>query len=185
MEDREIVNLFWQRSEEAVVQTQEKYERYCSEISWHVLRSREDVRECVNDTWMQTWNSIPVNRPESLKAYVGRIVRNLSLNRQKHEQRKKRGGGQISAVYEELAEMIGQEDTVAAHVEKQAFLEFLTAFLGKLGRKERDFFVLRFWYLHSPREIAAQFGMREKEVYNCLYRIRQQFRKAWEEENRQ
>lgn len=182
MRDTQIVELFWDRQESAIEETQLRYEGYCTDIAWHILKNRQDVQECVNDTWLQTWNSIPDNRPLSLKAYVGRITRNLSLNRLRYETRKKRGGSEVQLAYEELAEMLGQEDTVARNLEKQTFLAFLNQFLGALAPRDRQIFVLRFWYFDSPKEIAKRFGAEEKAIYNCLYRLRQRFLEAWKQE---
>ena len=179
MRDQEIVGLYWARSESAIEQTRERYEGYCSEISWRILENREDVQECLNDTWFQTWNSIPNNRPLSLKSYVGRIARNLSLNRFKRETRKKRGGNETAAVYEELAQFIGHEDTVAKNLEKREFLDFLTGYLNGVSKRDREIFVLRFWYLKTPKEIAQTFGVADKEIYNRLYLLRKGFQEAW------
>lgn len=183
MRDTEIVDLYWERNESAIDQTRMRYEGYCDEISWRILENREDVQECLNDTWLQTWNSIPSNRPLSLKSYVGRITRNLSLNRFKKETRKKRGGNETEAVYEELAEFLGQEDTVARNLEKRQFLDFLTDYLNSVSKRDREIFVLRFWYLETPKEIANTFGVSEKEIYNRLYLLRRRFQEKWKKED--
>lgn len=109
MEDSEIIGLFFSRSEEAVARTAEKYGTYCRSIARNILASREDTEECLNDTWLAAWDSIPPQRPDRLSVYLGRITRNLALNRLKSQTAQKRGGGQAEAVLEELRDCIGAD----------------------------------------------------------------------------
>ena len=104
MRDEDIVELYWQRNEQAITETSSKYEKYCYTISYNILGNVEDCHECVNDTWLSTWNSIPPNRPYSLKMYVAKIVRNLSFNRYESMTAKKRNNGQMPLVLDELQE---------------------------------------------------------------------------------
>jgi len=107
MEDDEIIKLYWERDEKAITETSKKYGAYCNSIAKNILKDLEDVKECVNDTYFQTWNSIPPHRPTPLSTYLGKITRNLSFNRYKKNKTKKRGRSQITLVLDELSEMIG------------------------------------------------------------------------------
>lgn len=181
MNDHEIVNMLWQRDENAISEMQDSYGSFCYDISYRIVKSREDAEECLNDTWFQTWKSIPIERPDSLKAYVAKIIRNLSLNRIIFNNRWKRGRGAVPAVYEELEEMIGEDDPIAKMINEQAFAELVNGFLRTLERRERNIFVLRFWFFCAPKEIAERYGMKEKVVYNLLYRLRMRFQEYWKQ----
>ena len=93
MEDNAIVDLYWSRSEEAIVQTEKAYGPYCRQVAWNILRSAQDAEECVNDTWLRAWNAMPTHRPASLRAFLGKVTRNLSLDRWEKAHAEKRGGG--------------------------------------------------------------------------------------------
>ena len=176
---QDIVELLWQRREEAISRMQSEYERYCYSISWQIVKNREDVHECLNDTWLQTWNSIPRNRPQSLRAYVAKSIRNLSLSRIVHEHAWKRGRGEVQVVYDELEEMLGGEDPIQHMIDEQVFAAVVNEFLDGLNPLERGIFVLRFWYFCKPAQIAEKYRIREQTVYNMLYRLRKEFREHW------
>ena len=103
MEDGSIVQLYWDRDEQAIPATAEKYGNYCASVAKNILDRREDAEECVNDTYMSAWNAMPPHRPQILSAFLGKLTRNLSLNRYKQNTAGKRGGGQAMAVLDELA----------------------------------------------------------------------------------
>ena len=109
MEDVEIINLLWQREEMGLLELERKYRAYCNAIAMNILQSAEDAEECVSDTWMKIWNSIPPNRPESLKLYAARIMRNLAFNRYRDARAERRGGGQPCAPLKELSECISEQ----------------------------------------------------------------------------
>ena len=180
MTDIEIVRLLWIRDELAIEHLEENYGRYCRQISWEIVQNREDVGECLNDTWWKTWCSIPDNRPDSLRAYVARIVRNLSLNKVIHNQAWKRGYGKISAIEKEAGDLIG-EDSISRMIDREDFVRRMNEFLERQSQMDRMIFVLRFWYMKTPREIAKQMDMKEKAVYNTLYQMRKRFREYWEQ----
>ena len=105
MEDGEIIELYWRRDEAAIVHSEEKYGAYCSAIICRILRLPEDVEECLGDTWMAAWNAIPPRRPAVLRTFLGRLSRNLSINRALHYKARKRGGGEVTAALEEEPEL--------------------------------------------------------------------------------
>ena len=132
----------------------------------------EDAEECVNDTYMQAWNSMPTHRPAVLSTFLGKITRNLSFNRYKYERAKKRGGSEIPAVLDELSECISGRDDVEQEMEYKELVMAIDAFLNTQPIKKRRIFVCRYWYADSISDIAKQCGMRENTVSMTLNRLR-------------
>lgn len=172
MEDREIVNLYWERNCGAIKETAAKYGGYCKSIAKNILGNNEDAEECVNDTYLNTWNSIPSHRPDILSTYLGKITRNLSFDRVRHRQADKRGGGEIELVLEELAECVSGTDSVEQEIEKQELVRAINNFLDTLSQEKCNIFLCRYWYAIPVSEIAARFGMTEGNVSVILNRIR-------------
>lgn len=172
MEDRAIVQMYWDRDEKAISATSEKYESYCLSIAGNILGNHEDAEECVNDTYMNTWNSIPPSRPEMLSTYLGKIVRNLSFNLYKKNKAEKRGGGQIAIVLDELSEIIADSKTTEEEWNHRQLVDCINDFLGGLSAQKRSLFVCRYWYADSVKEIAKRFGMTENNVSVVLRRLR-------------
>ncbi len=176
MEDSEIVRLYWERSEQAVPETAAKYGGYCSAIARNILDSPEDAEECVNDTWLGAWNAIPPHRPEALSTFLGKITRNLSINRWKRSRADKRGGG-IAAVLDELGQCVSGADDVERALDQKELIEAINAFLAALSPEKRGIFLCRYWYSDSISEIAARYGMREGTVSMALNRLRARLRR--------
>ncbi len=185
MIDKKIVNLLWNRDEDAIRLMEEHYGSYCRQISYRIVKNQEDASDCLNDTWFQIWKSIPPNKPNNLRAYAAKIIRNISLNLVTHNQAFRRGSGNVPLVFEELEEMLGGEDPVEHMIDKREFTELLNIFLGKLEKREREIFVLRFWYFWDIKDIAGKYGIKEKAVSNTVYRLKKQFRSYWEVQIRQ
>lgn len=172
MEDREIVNLYWERNANAIKETASKYGNYCKAIAQNILGSNEDTEECVNDTYLNAWNSIPPHRPNILSAYLGKITRNLSFDRFRHRHADKRGSGEIELVLEELSECISGVDSVEQEVERKELVQAINNFLDTLSQEKRNIFLCRYWYALSVSEIAKQFGRSVGNVSVTLNRIR-------------
>lgn len=119
MDDTTIVQLYWDRDERAIPATSGKYGNYCNSIAWNILGNREDAEECVNDTYLCAWTSMPPHRPRVLSAFLGKLTRNLSLNRYKHHTAEKRGGGEAPAVLDEIAELVSDTDNVERAVDRR------------------------------------------------------------------
>lgn len=119
MDDAKIVQLYWDRNEQAIPATADKYGRYCTSIANNILGNNEDAEECVNDTYLNAWNSMPPHRPSILSTFLGKIVRNLSFNRYKHNTADKRGGGELPVVLEELSDLVSGKDDVGQHLTKR------------------------------------------------------------------
>lgn len=172
MQDEAIVSLYWNRDECAIAQTDEKYHIYCHTIADRILHSKDDAEECVNDTWMRAWNSIPPHRPSNLRLFLGRITRNLSLDRYRRLHADKRGGGEMTVLLEELEECATSRDTVFEEIRKKELAEKLNHFLRALTLRDRTIFLKRYFYAMSVGEIARQLGMSENNVSKILSRTR-------------
>lgn len=182
MEDTEIIELYWRRSESAITETSKKYGAYCRSIIFRIVRDEEDTAECVNDTWLRTWNAIPPHRPDKLSAFLGRISRNLALDRCKSKVAQKRGNNQMVSLCEELEQCIASPDSVEKYLDDQCLMDCINTFLKGLADSRRIIFVLRYWHGYSIGEIARSFHMTESKVTSILFRDRKALKKVLERE---
>lgn len=180
MEDSGIVALYWARDEQAVAETAAKYGGYCQMVSYQILRNTQDAEECVNDTYVQAWNAMPPQRPGCLRAFLGKITRNLSLNCYRAHQAKRRGGGQLPALLDELEDCDG--DGPERLLERAELSRLLDRFLRELPQRECCVFMRRYWYMDSVEDIAQRYHMAGGTVKSILYRTRQKLRDRLEEE---
>lgn len=181
MEDHEIIALFFRRSEEAVAAASRKYGAYCRSVVTNILSNREDVEECLNDTWLAAWDSIPPNRPDRLRVYLARIARNTALNRRKELTAQKRGGGAVDAVLEELHECIsgsGMDEALDELVLRSA----INTFLRSQPKQKRDIFIRRYWAMEPVNNIAKALGLRRGQTATILYRMRWELKEFLEKE---
>jgi RNA polymerase sigma-70 factor (ECF subfamily) len=174
MTDQEILDLYFSRSESAITETAAKYGSYCTYIAMNILYNREDSEECVNDTWLNTWNAIPPRRPSVLRTFLGKITRNLALNIYEKQTAAKRGNGETAAVLEELSECLA--DTKASRPEdipeKITLTDCINRFLENQKPDQRKIFVRRYWYMSPVNEIAEEYGFSESKVKMTLSRMR-------------
>lgn len=182
MDDKEIIELYLARQERAIAETDGKYGKYCYSIANNILTSAEDSQECVNDTWLAAWNNIPPRLPSVLATFLGKITRNISLNRWKSRRAYKRGGGQVELALEELEQCLTGGESAEEALEKKELLRSLNRFLGALPERERSAFVCRYWYLDSTQDIADRFGFSKSKVTSMLHRTRQRLRSHLEKE---
>ena len=171
MEDKQIVELYWARSESAISETANKYGRYCHYIAYQILTNDEDAKEVVNDTYLKAWNTSPPQRPDPLKPYVGTISRQLALNVYKEQHTQKRGG-QVPLVLDELSDCIPNPENHENIGESIALSEALSRFLRALPQKTRNIFIRRYFYMSPVAEIARDFSMKESNVTMHLLRTR-------------
>ena len=163
MEDETIIDLYFAREERAISETGKKYGSYCRSIAFNILHSHEDTEECVSDTYLHTWNTIPPTRPGCLRAFLGRITRNLSFTRWEAARAQKRGGGQTQLLLSELADCLPGGERPEAQLDAQAFT--LT-------------FLRRYYYGDSVRRLSGLFGLTENTVKSRLFRLRAGLRDA-------
>lgn len=176
MEDSKIIQLYWDRDEQAIPATAEKYGSYCTSIARNILGSAEDAEECVNDTYLNAWNSMPPHRPNVLSTFLGKLTRNLSFNRYKHNTAEKRGRGELPAVLSELTEVVSGKDDVEQEFDRRELIQAVDAFLDILSPEKRSIFICRYWYTDSISDIAACHGMKEGAVSMTLNRLRLKLR---------
>ncbi|MDR2421162.1 MAG: sigma-70 family RNA polymerase sigma factor [Oscillospiraceae bacterium] len=183
MDDSEIIELFWARSEDAVAAVSEKYSKRCYGVAYNILKNREDAEECVNDTLARAWNAIPPARPGSLPAFLMKIARNLSFDRYKLLRAEKRGSGEFAAALSELGECV--PDAAAeldGIIESSVITSALNAFLAELKPGARLVFMRRYWYSDGVDEIAASCGMTVAKVKSILFRARNKLKVNLEKE---
>ena len=181
MEDRKIVDLFFARNERAIHETQQKYGKYCHYVANNILRSDEDSEECVNDAYLRTWNAIPPSKPENLKAFVGKVTRNLALDMYDKNKAQKRADS-VELVFEELEECLSDHSSHGKMVDELAMKNALNKFLGGLDPAKRLIFMQRYWYLLSVKDIAEKNRISETSVKSILLRLRSKFKKHLEKE---
>ena len=182
MEDEDIITLYWERNEQAIAETQRKYGSYCRSIAQNILKNRSDAEECLNDTWLRTWNSLPPQRPRVLPVYLGTITRNLSLSRCRASNTLKRGRGTLELVYEELQESVPGSSSPEEQVMLRELGSRIDQFLRKLPAKSCCIFLRRYWYMDTTLQIAARYGMTESGVKVNLHRTRKQLQAYLEQE---
>ncbi len=182
MEDAAIVDLYWERSDQAISETEQKYGKYCNTIAYNICGTREDAEECVNDTWLSAWNQMPDKRPAVLSAFLGCITRNFALNLLKARNRHKRGGGEAALALEELSDCVPGGIDVERSVEERELERAVGRFVAGLPQRERAVFVLRYWRLVPLAEISERLGFSQSKTKSMLFRTRKRLRAYLQEE---
>ena len=180
MKDHEIIGLYWERKENAISATAKKYGKYCYSISYNILHNNEDAEECVNDTYMQTWKAIPPHRPAVLASFLGKITRNLAINRYNALHADKRAAGEFALSLDELDDCVAGQSTVESEAEIKMLSQSISEFLREQPAQARRIFVCRYFYCESVSEIAALFGASESKIKSVLFRMRNKLRKHLE-----
>lgn len=181
MEDQNIIQLFFDRSEQAIEETDKKYGGLCFSIAYNVLDNREDSEESVSDTYLAAWNTIPPRRPNFLNAFLAKMTRHISIDRWRKRSAKKRGGGEIILALEELEDCVDAQ-SVESEFAKKELTRVLNQFLLSLPKTERNVFLCRYWYLDSIQTISQVSGFSQSKVTSMLYRLRGRLRKTLTEE---
>lgn len=172
LDDNQIVDLYWERSENAICETAKKYSRYCHYIAFNILHSNEDSEECVNDAYLNTWNSIPPHRPVVLKTFLGKIVRNLS----KQLNAEKRCNGQIPLIIDELQDCLPSSESTERIVDDMLLADVFNRFLASIPAERRKIFMRRYWYLSPIKDIAIDYNISESKVKMSLFRSRNELK---------
>lgn len=175
MDDNRIIELYFARSEDAISETAKKYGRYCGSIARSILFSEQDVEECVNDAYLAAWNSIPPARPEMLAAYLGRLTRNISINRAAKERAGKRQTN-ASVLFDEVSEFT-PDQRAKEPIDSVEFTDLINRFLSGLKPKARVIFVQRYWHMDSVDQIAKSLDMSISAVKMTLMRTRSELAK--------
>ena len=182
MDDEKIIELYWRRDETAIARTDEKYGRLCRKISDDILSSREDSEECVNDAYMRVWGSIPPNEPSSLSAYVGKITRNIALDKLRQKNSSKRGNGEVPVLLDELAECVSGADELERRQDSAEIIDALNGFLETLSATERGVFMRRYWMMEPIADVAARYDISVSKTTTMLFRLRGRLKKHFMKE---
>ncbi len=172
MLDEEIVELYWERNESAIGETQTKYGRYLNTIAYNILADTEDSEESVNDTYMAAWNSMPPHKPTVLSAYLGKITRRIAIDIYRRKNSLKRRDSQYTVSLEELSECISGGNMPEESVAAKELAGTINTFLKTLSKEARTVFVGRYYFMDSLKDIAKYCGMRESKVKTLLFRTR-------------
>ena len=182
MEDPAIVELYWQRSEQAIEESQRKYGAYCRSVARAVCGSDEDAEECVSDAWLAAWNSMPDKRPNRLGIYLGCLTRHIAIDRLRAARAEKRGGGETALALDELAECLPAGTDPEGELEAKELRAAIAEFVGTLTETERHVFLGRYWKLLPVETIAARLGWSGNRTRSLLFRLRRRLGKRLKEE---
>lgn len=182
MDDSAIVQLYWNRSEAAITETDAKYGRYCYRIAYSILTNNEDSEESVSDTYLAAWKAMPPGRPKMLATFLGKLTRHISINRWRARSAYKRGGGEIILALEELEECVADSQDVESAYARKEIIRSFNRFLENLPETDRTIFLRRYWCLDPIADIAESFGFSESKVTSMLHRTRGKLRRQLEKE---
>ncbi|MCL2122427.1 MAG: RNA polymerase sigma factor [Clostridiales bacterium] len=181
MQDYQIVDLYWERDERAIKESEANYGKYCRSISINLLNNQEDAEECVNDTWLSAWNSIPPNRPTALSAFFGRIVRNLSISRFRANRAGKRYDG-ITVMLSELDDCVPSTVSVSETMENGQITQVIESWLNLQSKDDRALFIRRYWHGEAVVSLAKESNVTQNQMAQRMLRLRQSLKKALEKE---
>lgn len=171
MNDKVLVQDIWERKETGLSGAKAQYGSYCLYIARNILHSEEDAEECLNDALLAAWNSIPPHEPENLKLYLGKLIRNIALDRRRRNNAQKRVPDAAAVSLEELGELAGQ-NTAESALEEAELSREISAFLRTISETDRNLFIRRYWYCDSIQSICQRFGFRKSKVSVSLMRTR-------------
>ena len=181
MEDTAIIQLFFQRAEQAIVEVQQKYGSFCRTVAMNLLQQKEDAEECVNDTWQAAWQRIPPENPRMLGAFLGRITRNLAISRFRKNTAQMRSEG-LTVLLSELEHCVPSGQSTEEAVDSILLGEYISKWLESLSADDRALFLRRYWFGESLRELARETGTGEGHLAQRMYRLRLQLKNALEKE---
>lgn len=181
MEDLQIINLYFARDERAIAETDSKYGAFCRSLAENLLSVRQDAEECVNDTYLRAWNAMPPERPARLKSWLGRVVRNLSIDRFRRERAGKRYAG-MELLLSELEDCVPDSKTPEQMLEAKALGESISRWLRTLSEPDRTLFLRRYWYGKPLNELAAQAGIPANRLAKRMFGLRQKLKAYLEQE---
>lgn len=177
MRDEEITDLYFERNENAIAETEKKYKNYCLSVAENILENKEDAEECFNSALFALWNSVPPEKPRNLKLFLAKIIRNAAINRYKEKNAEKRGGGRTQAVLEELSECVAAAESAEELFDAKELEKSINRFLKNLPEKERNIFIRRYFFMENLGEIAERYGISENSAAVILCRVRKKLKK--------
>lgn len=180
MEDVQIVELFWERSERGLTELAAKYGGLCFRVAYNILENREDSEECVNDTYMSAWETIPPHRPSTLSSFAAKLTRNNALNRRRFLRREKRGGGRAELLISELNECVSSENTAEEKFDEAYAAAIIGEYLRSVSGSKAAVFVHRYFFCCTIEELSARTGYSEAKITSMLFRMRNELRKRLE-----
>lgn len=175
IEDEKIIELFFERSEQGIRELDHKYGKICRSLSYNIVNSRQDAEECVNDAYLGAWNTIPPARPNPLRTYICKIVRNISLKLYYRKEAVKQSS-RYTVAMEEIEACIADPNTVETEMEARELARIMESFLDTLTLENRVIFMRRYWFSDSCKDIAGFVGLSEKTISVRLTRIRQKMK---------
>jgi len=181
MEDIQIIDLYWQRDETAISETDTKYGSFCHRMAMNILHSFQDSEECVSDCYGRCWDTMPPQRPGSLRAYLGTVIRNLSISRYRAYHAQKRFGG-VEVLLSELADCVPAPESIQRTVEAGELSELISSWLDTLACEDRVLFIRRYWNGETVKELAGELGVRPNALTKRLLRLRESLRRSLEKE---
>ena len=181
MEDEKIIELYWQRNETAIQESQVKYGGLCSSVAANILADRQDCEECLNDTWLGAWNAIPPAKPGRLGAFLAKITRNLALKKFGYLNADKRSSFAADSI-EEPSDCVSGNISAETEAERLMIEQVINAFLGSLTPEKRRLFVWRYWYFYSVEDISRRTGYSKSKVKSMLFRLRRELKNCLEKE---
>ena len=182
MQDEKIVDLYWQRNEDAITETKNKYERYLLKVAHNILDDVEDSQESVNDTYLAAWNSMPPNKPNVLSTYLGKITRRISIDIFRKKNRVKRRASEYAISLTELEDCVSVRNTPDEELEVKLLADAINAFLRTIPADARNLFIGRYYFLDSLQDVARYCGMSESKAKSMLFRTRCNLRTYLEKE---
>lgn len=182
MEDSEIIELYFNRAENAIAETKCKYGSYLAALSNNILQNKFDAEECVNDTYLHAWRSIPPQKPKCFRAFLGSITRNLSLDCYKKRNAQRRVGENFSLLLSELEDCVPSSENVENEFEDGEIAKWISTFIRNQSELNRAFFLRRYWYCDSIKKISKNFGVSEGSVKSSLFRLRNSLKAYLEKE---
>lgn len=182
MEDSKIVELYWERNETAISETQEKYEKYLSKIAYNILADIEDSKESVNDTYLRAWNSIPPHKPERLAAFLSKITRQISIDIYRKKTSKKRIGSEYALSLEELYDCTSPDGNPENEIDAAQLSKAINDWMMTIPELTRKIFICRYFRFDPIKSIATALDLSESNVKTTLCRARLDLRKHLEKE---
>lgn len=176
MEDIQIIDLYWKRSEQAISETDTKYGPYCYKIAYNILTNKEDSEESVYDTYMDAWNAMPPHKPTLLASFLGKITRRISIDRWRGRTAAKRGGKEIDLALDELEWCVTDSRSLEDELDRKELIRTVNQFLASLSVTERRVFLQRYWAMESIDTIAVTYNFSQSKVSSMLHRTRQKLR---------